>query len=82
MSKVETRAMALLGTRSTKRLESKTRNDLMKARKILEGVGFRWSEVDAVLTGEMDGLCSTIDTVLDPGGPLEECIEQLHEPYG
>jgi hypothetical protein len=82
VSAVETRAQALLGTRSTRRLETSTRSALTKARKLIEGVGHRWGEIDAVLSEEMDALCSTIDTALDPGGVLEECIEHLHEPWG
>lgn len=82
MSVAETRAQALLGTRSTRRIEGKTRRTLAKAKALFERVAADWSEVDGVMTEEMDGLRATIDTILDPGGILDGCIEQLHEPWG
>ena len=78
----ETRAQALLGTRSTKRFEAHTRRALEKASRLLEGLSFKWGEVDSVMSEELDALQATIATMLDPGGVLEECIAQLHEPWG
>lgn len=73
--------MALLGRASPKRLETATRRDLAKARAAFERVAYAWSEVDGVVTEEMDGLIATIDTIAGRDGPLEEAVAQLNEPW-
>lgn len=80
MSRVVTRAQTL-GVKP-RGLESKTRRDLDRARRIMEHLAYVWSEIDGGIEADLQAVYDKIREIDGDGGTLIDAIERLKAPWG